>query len=235
MSRTVTDDFEKLKAFFSGYTTANNIGNSQFISFLSAFHKKYLAFLTYLAELSKYKTKKDLACITDKQFLFYSESCSDCGLALFDAVNGNYKAARFLMRSSIENFIKAVCLDMDTSIDQESSVYQIFDRAKATPFFSRADANGLYDAIHNGYKELCKDVHTASLANMTGLSALNVFPTFNQLQADRLIKIVQSLIMSYVTLLALKYNKHYHSIIFVNKEVIENGIIKDYAEVINNK
>ncbi len=171
----------------------------------------------------------------DSQFDFFSESCSDCGLALFDSANGNYKAARLLLRSSIENFMKAISQDEDNSIDQESSVFKLFDRVKAIVFFSRAETKSLFDEIHQKYKELCKDVHTATTANMTKLSALNTFPTFDQKQVDGLLKVVITLITSYITLMVLKYNKHYHSIGYLNKEVIEIGIRQEYADVINNR
>ena len=199
MSREVTKDFEKLKDFFANYTTAANIGNETFVKFLSSYHKKYLAYLTYIAELSSYNANAALSGLVTKQFEFFSESCSDCGLALFDAVNGNYKASRLLLRSSIENFMKAIALDEDPTIDQEASVYNLFDRIKVINFFSlSAGAMKLYNDIHQEYKELCRDVHTATVANMTQLSALKTFPTFDEKQAERLMRIVRTLIMSYV-------------------------------------
>lgn len=235
MSRVVTNDFVKLKEFFSKYSTATNLNNKDFVKFLSIYHKKYLAYLTYIAELSSYKTKKALSGMLDSQFDFFSESCSDCGLALFDSANGNYKPARLLLRSSLENFMKAIAQDEDNSIDQEPSVFKLFDRVKAISFFSRAETKKLFEDIHQEYKELCKDVHTATTKNMTKLSALNTFPSFDQKQVDGVLRIVKVLITSYITLIALKYNKHYHSIGFLNKEVIENGIKQEYADAINNR
>ena len=236
MSREVTNDFVRLRDFFANYTTAANIGNAAFVKFLSAYHKKYLAYLTHVAELSAYKTAPTLSGLCEKQYDFFSESCSDCGLALFDAVNGNYKASRLLLRSSIENFMKAISLDEDGTIDQESSVYNLFNRVKAVSFFAgSAELMTLFTAIHQEYKGLCMDVHTATVANMTHLSALKSFPTFDQKQADGVMRVAKVLINSYVTLLAVKYNAHYHSIGYVNKEVIENAVIPAYADIINNK
>lgn len=236
MSREVPEDFSRLKDFFTGYTTAANMSNADFVKFLSTYHKKYLAYLTYIAELSVYPVNALLTRLSQKQFEFFAESWSDCGLALFDAVNGNYKAARLLLRSSIENYMKAIALDADTTIDQESSVYNLFDRVKAVSFFSSSrDTMKLFTAIYQEYKELCRDVHTASVANMIQMSALNTFPTFDLKHANALLRIVKTLVSSYVTLLTLKYNAHYHSIKYVNKEVIENAVIVDYADLINNK
>lgn len=236
MSREVTNNFVKLRDFFANYTTAANIGNAGFVKFLSAYHKKYLAYLTHIAELSAYKAAPTLSGLCEKQFDFFSESCSDCGLALFDAVNGNYKASRLLLRSSIENFMKAISLDEDVTIDQESSVYNLFNRVKAVSFFAgSAELMKLFTAIHQEYKGLCMDVHTATVANMTHLSALKSFPAFDQKQADGVMRVAKVLICSYVTLLAVKYNAHYHSIGYANKEVIENAVIQEFADLINNK
>ena len=135
MSRRVKDDFGKLIEFFGSYSIEPNIKNTEFQTFLSTYHKRYFAYLTFIAELSQYQSKALLSGLNDSQYRFYAESCSDCGLALFDSVNGNYKGSRLLQRSSIENFMKAISLDEDTTIDQEKSVYTLFDRAKAISFF----------------------------------------------------------------------------------------------------
>lgn len=234
MSRRVKDDFEKLLGFFDSYSLNPNIKNSEFQTFISTYHKRYYAYLTFMAELSQYKSRPQLSGLIDSQYRLYSESCSDCGIALFDSVNGNYKGSRLLLRSSIENFIKAVCLDEDTTIDQEKSVYVLFDRAKAIPFFSEATTKKLYDVVHQQYKELCKDVHTATINNMMQLSALNTLPSFDVAQARSVAVVVLSLISAYVTLLALKYNAFYHTIHYENKDIIQTALIKEYANAINN-
>ena len=234
MSRIVKDDFEKLVAFFDSYSLKPNIKNTEFQTFLSTYHKRYYAYLTFVAELSQYKSKPQLSELNDFQYSFYSESCSDCGVALFDSVNGNYKGSRLLLRSSIENFMKAVCLDEDTTIDREKSVYALFDRAKTIPFFSKTTTKNLFDVIHQHYKDLCMDVHTATIYNMMQLSALNTFPIFDEAQAKSVAGIVLSLISAYVTLLALKYNAFYHTIHYENKDIIQTTLIKEYANAINN-
>lgn len=234
MSRRVKDDFEKLYRFFDSYSIKPIIKKTEFQTFLSTYHKRYYAFLTFIAELSQYKSLPLLSGLDNSQYSYFSESCSDCGLALFDSVNGNYKGSRFFLRSSIENFMKAISKDEDTSIDQEKSVYALFDRAKAISFFSKDTTKTLFDIIHQQYKELCKDVHTASINNMVQLSAMNSLPSFDVVQAKRVVMVVLSLISAYITLLALKYNAFYHSIHYDNKEIIQSALIKEYANAINN-
>jgi len=234
MSRRVKDDFEKLLGFFNSYSLKPNFKDTEFLSFLSTYHKRYYAYLTFVAELSQFKSKPLLSGLNNSQYSFYSESCSDCGIALFDSVNGNYKGSRLLLRSSIENFMKAVCLDEDTTIDQEKSVYALFGRAKVIPFFSEKTTKNLFDLIHQHYKDLCKDVHTATINNMMQLSALNTLPTFDVAQAKSVAVVVLSLISAYVTLLSLKYNAFYHTIHYENKDIIQTTLIKEYANAINN-
>ncbi len=234
MSRRVKDDFEKLIGFFGSYSIEPNIKNAEFQTFLSTYHKRYFAYLTFIAELSQYQSKALLSGLNESQYIFYTESCSDCGLALFDSVNGNYKGSRLFLRSSIENFMKAICLDEDMTIDQEKNVYTLFERAKAISFFSIETTKNLFDIIHQQYKELCKDVHTATINNMVQLSALNTLPSFDVAQAKRVEVVVLSLIPAYVTLLALKYNAFYHNIYYENRDVIQTTLIKEYAKAINN-
>lgn len=234
MSRRVKDDFEKLIGFFGSYSIEPNIKNAEFQTFLSTYHKRYFAYLTFIAELSQYQSKALLSGLNESQYRFYTESCSDCGLALFDSVNGNYKGSRLFLRSSIENFMKAISLDEDMTIDQEKNVYTLFERAKAISFFSIETTKNLFDIIHQQYKELCKDVHTATINNMVQLSALNTLPSFDVAQAKRVEVVVLSLIPAYVTLLALKYNAFYHNIYYENRDVIQTTLIKEYAKAINN-
>lgn len=234
MSRRVKEDFGKLVGFFESYSLKPNIKNTEFHTFLSTYHKRYYAYLTFMAELSQYKSKPLLSELNDSQYRFYSESCSDCGIALFDSVNGNYKGSRLLLRSSIENFIKAVSLNEDTTIDREKSVYALFDRAKAIPFYSEETTKNLFDVIHQHYKDFPKDVHTATINNMMQMSALNILPSFDVVQAKSVTVVVQSLISAYVTLLALKYNAFYHTIHYENKDIIQTTLIKEYANAINN-
>lgn len=234
MSRRIKEDFEKLLEFFDTYTLKANISDVNFKEFLSVYHKRYYAYLTFIAELSQFSTRSLIIALTKDQYQYYSESCSDCGLALFDAVNGNYKGARLLLRSSIENFIKGICLDEDSSINSEKSVYELFDRAKAVSFFSKVTTKNLFDVVHQQYKDLCKDVHTATFDNMVQLSALNTLPVFDKKLSGSVVNVVLHLIPAYVTMLSLKYNKFYHSIYYENKEIIQLAILSDYAEVVNN-
>ncbi len=234
MSRRVKCDLEKLVEFFDSYSIKSNINNTDFLQFLSTYHKRYFAYLTFIAELSQYKSKPLLSGLSDIQYKYYSESCSDCGLALFDSVNGNYKGSRLLLRSSIENFMKGVSIDEDTTIDQEKSVYTLFDRAKSISFFSKDTYKNLFDVVHLQYKELCKDVHTATINNMVQLSALNSLPSFDGALAKSVALVVLNLIPTYVTMLALKYNGFYHTIHFDNKDIIQTALLKEYANSINN-
>lgn len=59
-----------------------------------------------------------------------------CWTSTFLVTHGCYKGAKLLLRSSIENFIKAVCFDEYPDIVIKKSVYEVFDIAKASMTFS---------------------------------------------------------------------------------------------------
>jgi hypothetical protein len=148
-------------------------------------------------------------------------------------MNGCYKGSCLLLRSSIENFIKAVCLKENPNIIFEKSVYKIFDLAKVSTVFQMSKS-GLYDSIHNQYVELCKDVHTASISNMDHITALNVFPKFDSKKAEQVCSHFNVLLSAYVTLLSVVYNDFYHSLYYKNKEIVAASILTSFKKEINN-
>lgn len=71
MSRRVKDDFEKLNGFFDSYSIKPIINKKEFQTFLSVYHKRYYAYLTFIAELSQYKSLSQLSGLNDSQYIFF--------------------------------------------------------------------------------------------------------------------------------------------------------------------
>lgn len=233
MVREIERDLVELKKFTNNYRMPDWDVNSNFQKTISQFHKKYIGFLTLCAEIKSDTTSVHSAFST-LQSLYLSETCSDCGLAFFDLLHGNYKSSKLLLRSSIENFLKGISFTDIIDIHKEKSVYQIFDKVKAIPFFSSPISLAQYDIIHNKYKLLCEDVHTAHQTNMAQLSALNIFPSFNKTAAQKTVTIATDLLSSYCALILLKYNKFYHeSIHFKNKPIIIQAVRRSIKPYIN--
>lgn len=226
MSRVVKSDFEKLIQFVKNYSLKPLLSEKDFIHLISTCHKKYFSYLTLIAELKN--------SLKDKEFSFLLESTSDIATALFHLFSGSYKSSKLILRSSIETFLKGFCLSFIKDIDKESSIYAMFNRIKALEFFSEDFNKQELNIIHQGYKELCKDVHSADEINMEKISALNLFPKYSKAEANVIITIFIKLIPCYVTLLCSKYNLVFHKIHHRNNEIILDAINKNKRPKINN-
>lgn len=230
MSRIVKTDFDGLTDFVKKYGLASLLTDSDFVGFLSSLHKKFYSYLVLIEELRlcvDVITKKPI--VSKEQFEFLQESVSDCGQCLFLAMNGCYKGARLLLRSSIENFLKGIGLDEVPQIAIEKNVYQVFDDADLVKVFS---TNNLKTDLHSIYGCLCMDVHTADSKHMAGISALKFFPHFDKREAKKFSGVYIKLLPVYITALCLKYNNHYHSIDYKNKEVVSGGLMDEFKSAV---
>lgn len=235
MAREVSKDFDDLITYVKQYSIEELTKEKDFKDLLSQIHKKYYAYLTLLSELSTLVDNKryDNIILSD-QYVFLQESLSDMCSSMFSFIHGEYKATKLLLRSSIENFIKGFNKDELPDLDKEKSVYQIFDETKKLDFFSTSTNKDIFERIHNEYSLLCADVHTATIKNMEKRTALNTLPTFNLLQAKRIVDSFHTLISSYSTLLIFKYNEQFHDFNYQNKEIIENAIPTEYRKKVYN-
>lgn len=137
MSRRIKEDFDNLCDFFKKYSLAPIFEEKDFVKQISTYHKKYYSYLVLVIELKEIVDNANYApCMSQEQYNYVLESCSDVGQALFLVTHGCYKGAKLLLRSSIENFIKAVCFDEYPDIVIKKSVYEVFDIAKASMTFS---------------------------------------------------------------------------------------------------
>jgi len=234
MSREISSDFSNLLEFIKKYNLQGHSGNGDFLKILSQQHKKFYSYLTCIAELIHLSKDKSITpTISEKQLAFITESCSDIGSALFVMTHGAYKASKMMLRSSIETFNKGFNLDSIPDIDQEKSVFVIFDNIKALPFFNQEPQKTLFDSIHHDYKLLCQDTHTASDINMQHITALNYFPTFDLIEAAQVSEILMRLVASYNTIICIKYNDHFQKMHHRNKENIIENIPKTFRPLIH--
>lgn len=236
MPRDTRVDLQQLLTFIGSYNLSHLIEDKDFILSIKQQHKKYYSYLIYIAEIQQYIDDSNSGVIfRNDQYPFLKESCSDIGIAFFSSFHGNYKSSKLLLRSSIETFIKGFCIDEVIDIDSETSIYRMFDNVKRSIFFVKNQLRiKILQSIHQSYKKLCMDVHTATSQNMANISALSYFPSFKKEEATIVCKYVLSLIPSYLTLLLIKYNNQYHRFHHRNKEIIMESIPRQYRPIINN-
>ena len=234
MSRLLREDFGKLCTFIKDYGLSDVLEIEDAKKLLSSFHKKYFAYLILIEEIHKKIDLNDGSItMTKEQYEYLQESCSDLGQAFFLIFHGCYKGAKLLLRSSIENFLKGSCMDEDRSLPTTKSVYEIFDKAKTTNVFMGTRGK-LHSQLHGEYSSLCQDAHTADVAHMASITALKHFPSFNKKEAESISKMVQKIIPIYITAIALKYNRVYHSMSFAYKEITNVLITKEYKKEVHN-
>jgi len=211
MPREIKQDLWELRSFLNNYSLSDLLKNDSFNSFISQQHKKYFSYLTFIAELQNIVDNDSFDNILLKsQFFFIKESCSDVGIAFFSTFHGSYKASKFLLRSSIETFLKGFCLDDLPDIDKETSIFELFKKIKKLKFFNKEPSKKIIETIYQNYKSLCEDAHTAMDINMAKISALNYFPTFEKAEAQKVSDFSLKLIPNYLLLLSLKYNRQFH-------------------------
>lgn len=234
MSREITADFHQLIIFLSNYKLASLVKNQKYLEVISKQHKKYYALLIFYVELTSLNNRSILPYISAKQKAFYLEVCSDIGNALFLMTHGAYKASRLMLRSSIETFLKGFMHDKIANIDRETNMFSFFNTIKKDNLFKQEPNKKIINSIHQIYKELCKDTHTATTNNMAGMSSLQYFPTFLLKIADSNSNVLIKLVTNYLVLMCLKYNSIFHKMHFRNKEIIIKTIPREYRKLIQN-
>lgn len=226
MSRVLKKDFKELTSYIEDFTLDSLSKNKDYLGLISIYHKKYFSYFVLIIELENK--------IPEKDYLFYKETNSDLITSLFHLSTGNYKSCKLLLRSSLECFLKAFSLSFIPNIDKEKSVYEIFDKIKALPYFQNSPFKEHLINLQGIYKILCKDVHTAEKVNMANIHSLDFFPKFSKKHASEITSIIIKLIPSYCFLIAHKYNSFYHQIHHSHREIIITAIEKKYRPIIMN-
>src|SRR5690554_13180 len=207
MSREISSDFKNLLEYIKSYSIKHTLDLDQFKQTISAFHKKYYAYLTLIGEIQFKLNHDPTGKISQTQFTYLLESCSDIGTSFFNLLHGSYKSSKLILRSSIETFLKGFTMDEYKDVITETSMFNVFRNVKALSFFRLGLPNELINDTHNIYKALCADVHTAQEINMEKITALNNFPKYSKNEADVISGFSLDLICCYITLICLKYNE----------------------------
>lgn len=199
MSREIDKDFEQLNDFIRNYSISTLAQNDVYVSNLKKSHKIYFSYAHLIWGINHQN-------ICDKNIENrLLESCSDIGQVILLFSHGLYKPANLILRSSIENFIKAIGLFVDTDIVNKKHVYEIFDIAKQYPNCSHPNFLIMYNSLKTEYSNLCSHTHTANQQHMMHLSAFKNIPIFDKRYADELIKTTIKIVKTYITILVFSF------------------------------
>lgn len=197
MGKYTNEDADKLIQYFKEYELGSIFLNEKFVGAYKIVHKKALGYLVLFAELEKQNASNKK---WEELSIFYlKESVSDVLQSVFTWVNGAYKAADLLLRSSIENFNKAIIGNKNSDVYKEKSVYKIFDMAaQIDEYHIVIGKETLVVVLHKIYGELCKTTHTATKDNMEHITALNLLPKFEIKKTTQFKKNFEILIDAYL-------------------------------------
>ncbi len=175
--RGVNDDYQELLKFISSYKIEHSGFGGEFNNALKKMHKRYYVFLALHHELMTEGGFISTLPLAQQEIFKYriGEVLSELGTILFLSIHGCYKAAKLVMRSSLENFSKAIGCLVNANIVNEKSVYKVIEIALSHEVFNEK-AKVEKNHINETYSKLCEDVHTASLKNMQHIDCIGSFP-----------------------------------------------------------
>lgn len=231
MSRVLSEDFEKLLLFIKSYSL--KIDDKDTKEKVSQMHKKYFSYIALIYELKDAKVK-GIPILNTTQKEYFIESLSDIANCFFLTINGAYKPAKLILRSSIETFIKGFSHDEVPNIIIEKNVYRVFESTKNLSFFNKQVPIENFDKLSQNYSELSKDTHTAHKSNMQHTASLAYFPKNSKDELNRIAHQYSSIISAFVVILVLKFNDSFHKIHHKNKNIILNAVPKKIRPIIMN-
>ncbi len=227
MTRECKADFSNLTTYIVNYRIASNLDQDDFVASLKRMHKGYFAAITWNAEIA-HKTDAFMslppAC-SDHVTQRLSECVSDFGSSLFNWANGNYKAARVMLRVSIENAVRGISAVEEEGLLEEKNAYKLFEQASKLGIFNQADViRELFDALHADYKLLCRDAHTATAQDMEHLTSLAGIPAFDQEKSldteDVFVRVTRAI----TSIFCITFNQFFHQMHHRNKENVLNSL-----------
>lgn len=226
MTRECNQDFTLLKNYIADYSIGSNLQQEAYVQHAKQMHKVYFSLLSWHAEYQhqidfftdEYSSNNDI-------LIRLSEAISDIGSSKFNWLNGSYKASRVMLRSAIENFVRAMSAIDDEEQLQEIRVYALFENAGDSEVFNSSNTvKNSYITLHSKYKELCKDTHTASNENMESVTSLVDYPKYIEAKSTSTKDLFLSVVKNILAILCIYFNKLYHKMHHRNKENIINSL-----------
>lgn len=217
MSREVEQDFEKVVQFYNNYSMSDITMQESVIKQLKCMHKKLYSYMIFLEEQEKAGTFDEMTLAYQKEVV------SDMIMAFFCWSNGVYKPAKLLMRSGIENFVKAMVYTYCPKIVQNKNVYEVFELAKKqSPFFDSYSAMH-FDNIHAKYSDLCATVH-GSMDKLANIGGLIQFPCYDNTEANDTYDSYVKIIDEYLSCVYYVYYEQIYKMHEFNRDLFLQGV-----------
>lgn len=225
MSRVIDADFAQFNSYLSNYSLALPLQNALYVAAVKKAHRRFFAALTFSAEIEQQaqgmpKSAKRHAMTVE----YFKESVSDLGSALFNMCHGARKPARIMMRSALETTAKGLAASASLMTLKKKSVFSVVEDAKKISSVKACLPAQYFARLEHLYADLCKDVHTATSANMAHITAMGSFPNSLPAESTSLADLFVEVSGVVLTLQIAHFPKYYHQMHFRNAPVVRAGL-----------
>lgn len=228
-NRLIQEDFELLKAFVANYKLPNE-DNLEYFKTLKRTHRVYFSVLELHSVCKGLEPLKSNMKSTFGQYL--GESISELGSSLFISLHGCYKGSDQILRSSIENFLKAFGSTVHPNITTIKNTYEVIDKSGDALVFKTKEIKEKYQNLKILYSRLCAAVHTATESNMQNVGALGYFPYFEINASTKFMNNYIAVSSTMLDILCWEYRFAYAKFHYQSKDIIEVSLSKNIKSMI---
>lgn len=217
MSREIEQDFAKVIQFYNEYTMMNTVAKDGIEKQLKCMHRKLYSYMMFLGE------QESMGAFDETTLKYQKEVVSDLIMAFFCWSNGVYKPAKLLLRSSIENFVKAMVYVHCSDIVKIRNVYEVFETAGKQKPFSETYTNVHFGNIHAKYADLCATVH-GSMDKLANIGGLIQFPCYDVAEANSIYDDYVTIVDAYLECVYYIYYEQIYRMHEFNRDLFLQGV-----------
>lgn len=217
MSREIEQDFIKVMQFYNNYSMSSTVTQDGIEKQLKCMHRKLYSYMIFLGE------QESRGLFDETTLAYQKEVVSDMIMAFFCWSNGVYKPAKLLLRSSIENFIKAMVYVHCSDIVKIKNVYEVFELAKKQEPFSDAYSIVHFENIHIKYADLCTTVH-GSIDKLASIGGLIQFPCYDVVEANNTYDDYVKIMDGYLACVYYVYYEQIYGMHEFNRDLFLQGV-----------
>lgn len=159
----------EIDEYFRSLSLTTPLGNKAAREIYLQAYKYFFAILVWNYALSARKRKTIGA---SDPILYFQEFVSDLVQSQILFLIGIYKSGRGSLRSAVENFFRFICLAQGEPIAQIKNTYDLIKAAKRITKATNPEILPFVEQIATAYGELCKHVHSATIAHMAFIDAI---------------------------------------------------------------
>jgi hypothetical protein len=226
--RSVERSFRILERYLEHYNLSIVVTTAPHNRRLKTIYRRYHALLTWHAYLQErtpeyFERRDDFNSFN----LYLTECVSDTAQAVFLWSQGLYKPSNLILRSGIENFLRAIGLREGQAILEVESTYELARVVRETSAIQSTNVSRQqFDRLWTAYGVRCKYVHTSDAQHMSLTTAVGVFPRFDVDEASKTGDIVRVCVIAYCSLMCLMFPCYFRSFHHEDYDIVSDELPK---------